>query len=107
MGDYRIIYSVDDDRVVDPSVEGLEGFKLTPYFERRVVNDPVRRRRVLPYVADAVNDPEETMTQPDGKVRYWRYVPELEHHIRVVTTADGALFNAHEDSAYTRRQRRQ
>ncbi len=88
-------------------MEGLEGFELTPYFERRVVNDPVRRRRVLPYVADAVNDPEETMTQPDGKVRYWRYVPELEHHIRVVTTADGALFNAHEDSAYTRRQRRQ
>jgi hypothetical protein len=88
-------------------VEGLEGFELTPYFERRVVNDPERWRRVLPYVADAVNDPEETMTQPDGKVRYWRYVPELEHHIRVVTTADGALFNAHEDSAYTRRQRRQ
>jgi hypothetical protein len=66
-------------------VEGLEGFKLTPYFERRVVNDPERRRRVLPYVADAVNDPEETMTQPDGKVRYWRYVPDLQHHIRVVT----------------------
>jgi hypothetical protein len=88
-------------------VEGFEGFELTQYFERRVVNDPERRRRVLPYVADAVNDPEETVTRPDGKVRYWRYVPELEHHIRVVTTANGALFNAHEDSAYTRRQRRQ
>jgi hypothetical protein len=54
-----------------------------------------------------MSDPEETMTQPDGKIRYWRYVPELGHHIRVVTTADGALFNDHEDSAYTRRQRRQ
>ena len=88
-------------------MEGLEGFELTPYFEKRVVSDPERRSRVLPHVAGVVNDPEETMTQPDGKVRYWRYVPELEHHIRVVTTADGALFNAHEDSAYTRRQRRQ
>jgi len=78
------------DRVVDLGVEGLEGFELTPYFEGRVVNDPVRRCRVLPYVADAVNDPEKTMTQSDGKVRYWRYVPELEHHIRVVTTADAA-----------------
>ncbi len=88
-------------------MEELEGFEFAPYFERRVINDPERRRRVLPHVADAVNDPEETITQPDGKVRYWRYVPELEHHIRVVTTADGTLFNAYEDSAYTRRQRRQ
>ena len=88
-------------------MEGLEGFELTPYFERRVVNDAERRRRGLPHVADTVNDTEETITQPDGKVRCWRYVPELEHHIRVVTTADGALFNAHEDSAYTRRRRRQ
>ena len=87
-------------------MEGLEGFEFAPYFERRVINDPDRRRRVLPQVADAVNDPEERVTQADGKVRHWRYVPELEHHIRVVTTADGALFNAHEDSAYTRRKRR-
>ena len=87
-------------------MEGLEGFEIAPYFERRVVNDPVRSRRVLPHVADTVRDPEETMTQPDGKVRHWRYAPELEHHIRVVITVDGALFNAHEDSAYTRRQRR-
>ncbi len=87
-------------------MEGPEGSELIPYFERRVVNDPERRRRVLPYVADVVNDPEETMTQPDGMIRYWCYVPDLDHHVRVVTTADGALFNAHEDSAYTRRQRR-
>jgi hypothetical protein len=51
-------------------------------------------------------DPEETMTQADGKVRYWRYVPEPGHHIRVVTTADGTLFNAYEDSGYTRRKGR-
>jgi hypothetical protein len=87
-------------------MEGLEGFELAPYFERRVVNDPVRSNRVLPHVAGTIKEPEETITQPDGKVRHWRYVPELGHHIRVVTTADGALFNAHEDSAYTRRQRR-
>lgn len=87
-------------------MEELEGFEVAPYFERRVVNDPVRSRRVLPHVANTENNPEETMTQPDGKVRYWRYVPELGHHIRVITTADGTLFNAHEDSAYTRRQRR-
>lgn len=87
-------------------MQGLEGFEITPYFERRVLNDPARSSRVLAHVADTVKDPEETMTQSDGKVRHWRYVPELGHHIRVVTTGDGALFNAHEDSAYTRRRRR-
>ena len=80
-------------------MEGLERFELTPYFERRVLNDPERRRRVFPHVVDVVNEPEETVAQPDGKVRYWRYVPELEYHIRAVTTADGTLFNAHEDSS--------
>lgn len=84
----------------------LEGFEIAPYFERRVVSDPDRSRRVLPHVVDAVNEPEETQVQADGKVRYWRYVPALGHHIRVITTADGALFNAHEDSEYTRRKRR-
>ncbi|MEJ7842531.1 MAG: hypothetical protein WKF95_12240 [Rubrobacter sp.] len=44
--------------------------------------------------------------QSDGKVRHWRYVPELRYHIRVTTTGDGALFNAHEDSNYTRKKGR-
>lgn len=74
-------------------MEKLEGFEIAPYFEHRVVKDPARSRRVLPHVADAINNPEEMMPQPDGKVRRWRYVPELGHHIRLVTTVDGALFN--------------
>lgn len=85
-------------------MEGLEGFEVAPYFERRVIGDPARRVRVLPYVALTVKEPEATLTQSDGKVRHWRYIPELGHHIRVITTTDGALFNAHEDSGYTRRQ---
>ena len=58
-------------------MERLEGIELAPYFERRVVNYPERRRWVLPYLVDVMNDREEMMTQPDGKVCYWRYVPEL------------------------------
>jgi len=53
-----------------------------------------------------VRDPEETFIQSDGKIRHWRYVPELRYHIRVTTTADGVLFNAHEDSNYTRKKGR-
>jgi hypothetical protein len=57
-------------------------------------------------VADAVQHPEETLVHSDGKVRHRRYVPELRYHIRVTTTGDGALFNAHEDSNYTRKKGR-
>jgi hypothetical protein len=32
------------------------------------------------------------------------YMPELEHHIQVVTPADGALLNVRDDSGYTRRK---
>lgn len=83
----------------------MEGFEVTPYFERRVLNNP-DRARLVPYIAETLRDPEEIHRQPDGKVRHWRYVPELRYHIRVITTADGALFNAHEDSNYTRKKGR-
>lgn len=84
----------------------MEGFEVAPCFERRVLSNP-DRARLIPHIAATVRDPEETLVQSDGKVRHWRYVPELRYHIRVVTTADGALFNAHEDSGYTRRKGRQ
>lgn len=83
----------------------MEGLEVAPYFERRVLNNP-QRSHLIPYVADAVRHPEETLVQSDGKVRHWRYVPELRYHIRVTTTGDGALFNAHEDSNYTRKKGR-
>lgn len=86
--------------------EGLEGFEFAPYFERRVLNNP-ERTHLIPFVAATMNEPEEIGVQKDGRVQHWRYVPELGYHIRVITTADGALFNVHEDSGYTRKQRRQ
>lgn len=70
---------------------GFEGFNLTPYFERRVMGDPTRRERILPHVGTVVNDPEEKHTQTDGKVRHRLYVPELCHHVWVITTVDGTL----------------
>lgn len=70
---------------------GLEEFELTPYFERRVMDDPTRRDRILRHVGKVVNDPEEKHTQADGKVRHWRYVLEPCHHVQVITATDGAL----------------
>jgi len=83
----------------------VEGFEVAPYFERRVLNNP-DRARLIPYVAGIVREPKEILVQSGGKVRHWRYIPELRYHIRVITTADGALFNAHEDSNYTRKKGR-
>ena len=83
----------------------MEGFEVAPYFERRVLNNP-QRGHLIPHVAETIRDPEEILVQSDGKIRHWRYVPELRYHIRVTTTADGALFNAHEDSNYTRKKGR-
>jgi hypothetical protein len=83
----------------------VEGFEVAPYFERRVLNNP-QRVHLIPHIAEAVRSPEETQVQSDGKLRHWRYIPLLRYHIRVTTTADGALFNAHEDSNYTRKKGR-
>jgi hypothetical protein len=83
----------------------VEDFEVAPYFERRVLNNPLRTH-LIPHVAETIRDPEETLVQSDGKTRHWRYVPELRYHIHVTTTADGALFNAHEDSNYTRKKGR-
>jgi hypothetical protein len=83
----------------------VEGFEVTPYFERRVMNN-AEQAHLIPYVAETVRVPDETLIQSDGKIRHWRYVPELRYHIRVTTTADGALLNAHQDSNYTRKKGR-
>lgn len=87
-------------------MEGLEGFEFAPYFERKVLNNP-ERQHLLPYVVVTINEYEDYEVQEDGKLRHWRYAPELGHHVRVITTADGALFDAFEDSNYSRKERRQ
>ncbi|MCA1715666.1 MAG: hypothetical protein LC781_02005 [Actinobacteria bacterium] len=88
------------------SVEYLESFEITPYFRDLVLGDLVRAR-LAPYIAETVNSFEYMETQEDGRVKHWRYIPELGHHLLVITTADGALFNAFDYSNFTRRQRRQ
>lgn len=87
-------------------MEHLEGFEITPYFEDRVLGDLVRAR-LVPHIRRTVSDHEHMEVQRDGKIKRWRYIPELRHHLLVITTADGALFNAFDDSNFTRKQRRE
>ncbi|MCL6437193.1 MAG: hypothetical protein K6T51_01170 [Rubrobacteraceae bacterium] len=89
------------------TVRRLRGrFGFTPYFEDNVVNNPAREH-LLPYIEAAIDKAEAREVQQDGKVRYFWYVEDFGHHIRVITTGEGRLFNAHEDSNYTRKKRRQ
>jgi hypothetical protein len=70
--------------------------KQTEYFKRRVLQDRPYIR--LEWCEGAVREPEATEVQADGRVRYWRFVPELDKYLRVVTLEDReTLHNAFPD----------
>jgi len=49
-----------------------------------------------------MRQPERREVQPDGRVRYWVFIPELGKHLRVVTLEDGeAVHNAFPDHDFT------
>ena len=70
--------------------------ETTRYFEEQVL-------RKRPYIQrawceKALREPTRREVQPDGRVRYWVYVPELGRHLRVVTLEDGrTVHNAFPD----------
>jgi hypothetical protein len=70
--------------------------KTTVYFEEQVI-------RKRPYIQrawceKAIESPAYSERQPDGRVRYWVFVEELEKYLRVVTLEDGVtVLNAFPD----------
>lgn len=71
----------------------------TEYFRRRVLQE--RPYIELAWCEAAVREPEATEVQPDGRVRHWRFIPELGRHLRVVTLPDGVtLHNAFPDRSF-------
>jgi hypothetical protein len=70
--------------------------KTTRYFEEQVL----RKRPYLQreWCAQALREPVKRETQPDGRVRYWVFIPDLERYLRVITLADGeTVHNAFPD----------
>ncbi|MGQ9531753.1 MAG: hypothetical protein ACUVTQ_02985, partial [Desulfotomaculales bacterium] len=60
--------------------------KTTRYFEEQVLRKrPYIRRE---WCAKALNEPVRREVQPDGRVGYWVFIPELGHYLRVVTLED-------------------
>lgn len=49
----------------------------------------------------ALDRPVRREVQTDGRIRYWVYILELGHYLRVVTLADGeTVHNAFPDSGF-------
>jgi hypothetical protein len=61
--------------------------KTTRYFEQQVLRKrPYIRRE---WCEKALLQPARREVQPDARVRFWVFVPELGKYLRVVTLADG------------------
>jgi len=70
--------------------------KTTRYFEEQVLRK--RPYLQLEWCERALREPIRREVQPDGRFRYWIFVPELERYMRVVTLEDGeTVHNAFPD----------
>jgi len=78
--------------------------KTTRYFEEQVL-------RKRPYVQRewcerAIREAAYREVQPDGRVRYWVFVPELGKYLRVITLEDGeTVHNAFPDRDFKESQK--
>jgi hypothetical protein len=70
--------------------------KTTRYFEEQVLRKrPYLRRE---WCDRALSHPVRVTPQPDGRIRYWVLVPEIDRYLRVVTLSDGeTVHNAFPD----------
>jgi len=76
--------------------------RTTDYFERKIADRGIRRE----WCEWVVENPVATEVQEDHRVRYWAYVDEAAHYIRVVTEPDGTFLNAFFDRTFERRRER-
>jgi len=73
--------------------------KTTRYFEEQVLRKRPYLQRVL--IQAAIERPLRREVQPDGRVRYWIWVPKVSKFLRVVTLGDGeTVHNAFFDRGF-------
>lgn len=70
--------------------------KTTRYFEEQVLRKrPYLKRE---WCELAIQNPVRRMVQPDGRIRHWVFIPDLNKYLRVVTLEDGeTIMNAFPD----------
>jgi len=55
----------------------------------------------LEWCQAALSNPLRREIQPDGRIRHWIFVPELDKYLRIVTLADGfTIHNAFPDRRF-------
>ena len=72
------------------------GVKTTRYFEEQVLRKRPYLR--LEWIRSVLQAPGRREVQPDGRIRYWGYIPALRRWLPVVTLEDGeTIHNAFPD----------
>lgn len=73
--------------------------KTTRYFEEQVLRKrPYLRRE---WCERALSEAVHREVQPDGRIRYWVFIPELGRYLRVITLEDGeTVHNAFPDRGF-------
>lgn len=78
--------------------------KTTRYFEQEVLQKRPYLRRS--WCEAAMKCPVRREEQPDGRIRYWVYIPEVGKYLRVVTLEDGeTVHNAFLDRSFVTEDR--
>ena len=76
-----------------------DDLKTTRYFEEQILQK--RSYLTIEMCEKVINNPLKKERQPDGRLRYWGMVPELNKIIRVVVLEDGnTIHNAFMDRTY-------
>jgi len=72
---------------------------MSRYFQNEVL---VKRPYIrVEWCLSAIRSPLSKETQPDGRIRHWLYIEELDKYLRVVTLPDGVtLHNAFPDRRF-------
>ncbi len=72
--------------------------KTTRHFDDNKIKRPYV---TVPLCEAVVRNPEKSEPQPDGRIRYWAWVPQDGHYWRVVVERDGqTLHTAFRDRNY-------
>jgi hypothetical protein len=78
--------------------------KTTPYFEEQVLRKrPYLKRE---WCELALTNPLRREIQPDGRIRFWIFLPEIGKYLRVVTLEDGeTVHNAFPDRNFKKEKK--